>query len=180
MAYTYSDVLKSYFPPIVTDSKINTELINTTGIEFDNLYDKIADLEMQFDIDRATWALDIYEKELGIVTDHTKNLDYRRSVIKSNSRGSGKLTNSLIKIVCDSFSYGDVNVTYDGTIHVQFTSVIGTPPNMQDLKNVVEQIKPAYILLDYFYRYLLIKEVDGVMTLNQLQATPLNKFAGGA
>lgn len=177
---SYSDTLKTYLPPILTDSAIFEELLKSEGIEFDNIYGKLADLELQFGVDTATWALDIYEKELNITTDYTKELDYRRSVIKSKWRGSGKLTNALIKIVCDSFSNGDVNVTYDGTIHVQFTSVIGTPPNMDDLKNAVEQIKPAYILLDYLYRYLFIKEINGVMTLNQLQSTPLNKFAGGA
>ncbi len=48
-----------------------------------------------------------------------------------------------------------------------------------DLKNAVEQIKPAYILLEYLYSYLLIQDVNA-MTINQLQSTPLNKFAGGA
>ena len=86
----------------------------------------------------------------------------------------------MIKIVCDSFSNGDVKVTFDGIIHVKFTSVEGIPPNMSDLKNAVEEIKPAYLLLDYLYAFLLIKEVHGVMTINQLQATKLNKFAGGA
>jgi len=175
----YSDILKSYFPNIVTDSKIFSEILNAEGIEFDNYYDKLSDLELQFDVDTATWALDYYEKDLGIVTDYTKDYDSRRSVIKSKWRGNGKLTSTLIKIVCDAFTNGDVQVTYDGIIHVKFTSVIGTPPNMGDLKNAVEQIKPAYKLLEYLYSYLMIKEVNGVMTLSQLQATPLNRFAGG-
>jgi hypothetical protein len=175
----YSDTLKAYFPPNIQDSKIFSEIFNADGKAFDNVYAKIADLQLQFSVDTATWALDIYEKDLGIKTDYTKSYDDRRSVINSKQRGNGKLTNTLIKIVCDAFTNGDVQVTFDGTIHVKFTSVVGTPPNMNDLKNAVEQIKPAFILLEYLYSYLLIKEIDGVMTLDQLQATPLNKFAGG-
>ncbi|MDR3595092.1 putative phage tail protein [Clostridium sp.] len=176
---SYSDTLKAYFPPIVTDSAINSEILDSCGSEFDNLYNQMADLQLQFDVDTATWALDYYEKDLGIVTDYTKDYDTRRSVIKSKGRINGKLTSTAIKIVCDAFTNGDVAVTYDGTIHVKFTSVTGIPSNMDDLKNAVNQIKPAYILLDYLFSYLLINEIDGVMTINQLQATPLNKFAGG-
>lgn len=176
---SYINTLKAYFPPIVTDSRIFQEILNSEGIEFDNLYEKINDLELQFDIDTATWALDIYEKELGITTDYTKDLDYRRSVIKSKWRGTGKLTNTLIKIVCDAFTNGDADVTYDGIIHVKFTSVVGTPPNIDDLKNAVELIKPAHKILEYSYRYLLIKEINDVMSLSQLESTTLDKFAGG-
>jgi hypothetical protein len=174
-----STSLKSYLAAIVTDSTIFSQILNSENIEFNNLYNGMDDIELQFDVNTATWGIDYYEKELNIITDYTKDLNYRRSVIKSKWRSDGKLDSDLIKRVCDSFSNGNVQVTYDGIIHVKFTSVIGTPPNMSDLKNAVEQIKPAFILLEYLYSYLLIQDVN-VMTINQLQATPLNKFAGGA
>lgn len=172
--------LGSYLAPIVTNSTIFSQILNAENIEFNTLYNGIDDIELQFDINTATWGVDYYEKELNIITDYTKDLDYRRSVVKSKWRSDGKIDADLIKRVCDSFSNGNVQVTYDGIIHVKFTSVIGTPPNMSDLQKAVEQIKPAYKLLEYLYSYLMIKEVNGVMTLNQLQATPLNRFAGGA
>jgi hypothetical protein len=175
-----STSLGSYLAPIVTNSNIFSDILNAENIEFNNLYNDIDDIELQFDINTATWGVDYYEKELNIITDYTKDLDYRRSVVKSKWRSDGKLDSDLIKRVCDSFSNGNVQVTYDGIIRVKFTSVVGTPPNMDDLKNAVEQIKPAFILLEYLYRYLLIKEIDSLMTINQLQSTLLNKFAGGA
>lgn len=149
----YSDVLKSYLPPENADKKVFSEIFNAEGAEFDTLHVDINDIKAQLNINTATWGLDIYEKDLGITTDYTKNLDYRRSAIKSKSRGTGKLNAAMIKLVCDAFSNGDVKVTFDGIIHVKFTSVKGVPPNMDDLKNAVEQIKPAYILLDYLYTY---------------------------
>jgi len=171
--------LESYLAPIVTNSAIFSQILNAEDIEFNNLYSDIDDIELQFDINTATWGVDYYEKELIIITDYTKDLDYRRSIVKSKWRSDGKLDSDLIKRVCDSFSNGNVLVTYDGVIHVTFTSVIGTPPNMSDLQNAVEQIKPAFILLEYLYSYLLLQDVN-VMTLSQMQLTPLNKFAGGA
>lgn len=149
----YSDVLKSYLPPENADKKVFSEIFNAEGAEFDALHVDINDIKAQLNVSTATWGLDIYEKDLGITTDYTKNLDYRRSVIKSKSRGTGKLNAAMIKLVCDAFSNGDVKVTFDGIIYVKFTSVKGVPLNMDDLKNAVEQIKPAYILLDYLYTY---------------------------
>lgn len=174
---SYSDILKGYLPPMLTNTTIFTQLLNAEGTEFDTSYANLDDIKSQLSIDTATWGLDIFEKDLGILTDYTKDLDYRRSVIKSKSRGTGKLNATMIKIVCDSFSNGDVKVTFDGTIHVKFTSVEGIPPNMSDLQNAVEQIKPAYLLLDYLFRYLLIGEIDNVMTLEQLEQQTLDKFA---
>lgn len=149
----YSDVLKSYLPPENADKKVFSEIFNAEGAEFDALHVDINDIKAQLNINTTTWGLDIYEKDLGITTDYTKNLDYRRSVVKSKSRGTGKLNAAMIKLVCDAFSNGDVKVTFDGIIYVKFTSVKGVPLNMDDLKNAVEQIKPAYILLDYLYTY---------------------------
>jgi len=57
---------------------------------------------------------------------------------------------------------------------------LGIPPNLNDLKIAVEQIKPAYLLLDYLFSYLLIRDIDQLITIDQLQSTPLDKFAGGA
>lgn len=172
--------LSDYIPSLIANTKTFTEIFNTEDQELNTLNSNVADIKAQLNFDTATWALDIYEKELGIATDYTKSLDYRRSVIKSKWRGSGRLTAAMIKIVCDSFSNGDVDVTFDGTIHVKFNSVLGIPPNLDDLKNAVDEIKPAYLLLDYLFAYLLIKDIDGVMTINQLQTIKLNEFAGGA
>ncbi|WP_368490853.1 putative phage tail protein [Clostridium sp. BJN0013] len=152
--------LKSYLPQMPADTKIFDEVLNSEDTEFNNMYGNIDDIKAQLNIDTATWALDIYERELGIITDYTKALDYRRSVIKSNSRGTGKLNAALIKLVCDSFSNGDVEVTFDGIIHIAFVNVYGVPSNMQDLKNAVNEIKPAYLLLDYIYIYMTWNEFD--------------------
>lgn len=176
----HSDDLKRYLPPFLSSTETFMELFNAEGLEFDNLAANTNDIQAQFDVTTATWAMDIYEKELGIITDHTKPLAYRWSVVMSKWRGNGKLNAALIKTVCDAFTNGAVVVTFDGTIHVQFTSVIGTPPNMDDLMAAVELIKPAFLLLNYLYSYLLISNIDQVMTINQLQATELNEFAGGS
>lgn len=171
----YKDILKAYIPTILTDTQTFDEILTSEGIELDNLHGNIDDIKLQLNVDTATWGLDLYEKELGITTDHSKDLDYRRSVIKSKSRGNGKLNATMIKLVCDSFSNGDVHVTFDGTIHIKFTSIRGVPPNMMDLQNAVEQIKPAYLLLDYLYTYNTYNMLKA-KTYNQLHAYTYNQL----
>ncbi|WP_407310905.1 putative phage tail protein [Desulfosporosinus sp. SB140] len=154
-----SDNLKSYLPPFLSTTDLFANIFNSQGQELDNIDVDIADLNAQFDVDTATWALDIYEKDLGKSTDYTKPLDYRRSVIKSKWRGSGKLNATLIKTVCDAFTNGNVEVTFDGTIQVKFTSVYGIPPNIEDLKAAIEQIKPAYLAVAYVFLYIYYQDL---------------------
>jgi len=171
---TYKDTLKSYLPPMLTETKTFDELLNAEGSEFNNSYANLDDIKLQLNIDTATWGLNYYEKDLGITIDYTKDLDYRRSVIKSKSRGSGKFSATMIKLVCDSFSNGDVQVTFDGTTHVKFTNIYGVPPNISDLQNAVEQIKPAYLLLDYIFTYLTWDQFESYnLTWDQLEALNL-------
>ncbi|WP_407312030.1 putative phage tail protein [Desulfosporosinus sp. SB140] len=174
-----SDNLKSSLPFFISSTQLFTELFVAEGQELDGLDADLADLQAQFNVDTATWALDFYEKELGIPTDYTKPLAYRASVIKSKWRGGGKLNSTLIKTVCDAFTNGNTEVMFDGTIKVKFNSILGIPPNLDDLKAAVHQIKPAYLELVYLFSYLLISEIDKTMTIDQLESTPLNEFAGG-
>ncbi|MNP69599.1 hypothetical protein D3C76_1657190 [compost metagenome] len=56
---------------------------------------------------------------------------------------------------------------------------MGIPPNLDDLKAAIEEIKPAHMAVEFEFNYMLIRAIDGVLTLNELEALPLSKFAGG-
>ena len=62
---------------------------------------------------------------------------------------------------------------------LKFIGDVGVPANIQDLKSAIIRAVPAHIYVNYAYRYLLIREVHEVMTLAELNATPLSSFAGG-
>lgn len=134
-------------------SKIYKEIFEAESKQFNSRDEAIADLNAQLSVDTATWGLVIYETELGIPIELNKPYSDRRSVIKSKERGTGKVDAALIKLVADSYSNGDVDINFDGRIHIIFTSVVGTPPNMQDLKNAIEEIKPAHLAVVYLLLY---------------------------
>lgn len=146
--------IKSYIPLIFKDNKVIEEITNAEDIEFDKLQFNIEDIRKQLFIDTATWALDIYERELGIKTNTSKSLEDRRSLVSSKWRGTGKVDNELIKRVADAFTNGDVEIGFDGNILIKFNSVLGIPPNMEDVYDSLGEIIPAHldILYEYIYR----------------------------
>lgn len=143
-------------------SKVLNGIFNAEEKQFDKLNVNIEDLRLQMDIDTATWGLDIYEKDLGIETDRHKSLEERRSVIKSKMRGSGKVDAALIKIVADSFTNGDVDVLFDGKIGVIFNSIYGVPTNIQDVKDAIDNIKPAHLAITFEFLYRVYSDLSNL------------------
>lgn len=176
------DEMLMELPQIYQDSPEYQEMVRVKGIIFDRLESHIDDVFDNFFIDSATWGLAIMEEEYKVPTDITKPLNQRRSVLKAKKRGIGTVSASMIKSVAESFQNGSVDVLAiknQSKIIVTFNDVFGIPPNLDDIKGAIRKILPAHRIIEFEFRFLLIREVDA-MTLNELEVTPLNKFAGGA
>ena len=167
----------NYLPPFLRKSSYYQQILGAEGGQFDDLTTAQAGLKAQLSVDTSTWALAICERELGITIDLSKPADERRSVIKSKMRGTGRIGAALIKLVVDSWTNGEVEVDFNGSIQITFTSVLGSPPNIQDVYDAVEEIKPAHLAVLYAFRYLLINEVHQIMKINEIQTRPLTDFA---
>jgi hypothetical protein len=172
-----------YMPREYEDLRESRAIIQAEAAEFETLNDKIADVLAQFYVDTATWGLANWERICGIPVDESKPIDQRRSVIKSKLRGIGTVTVDLIKNVTEAYYNGEVEVTEQPslyTVKIKFVSKLGVPPNLADIQNALREIIPAHLAIDFEFSYLLIRDVHNVMTLSQLEATTLDKFAGGA
>lgn len=172
--------LRDYLPHYYGDSVIVGNVLDRDKAELDTLNRDVADVLAQFFIDTATWGLTYWERELGLVTDETKPIEQRRAVVRSKLRGIGTVTVELIKNVALAYENGEVAVTEDNanyTIVVQFISALGVPDSIGDIQNAIREIIPAHMGISYIYRYYLVSQIHGTMTLNTLQSTKLNKFA---
>lgn len=170
----------STLPLFMRKSQLAEEKFSAEEAQFDSVNANLDDLRKQMDVNSATWGLSIYEKELGIKTDISKQYSERRSVISSKWRGSGKIDRALIKMVADAYTNGDVDVSFNGVINIKYNSVYGIPPNLQDLQNALDDVKPAHLRIAYEFAYLLIKDIHNVMTISDIEQQPLSSFAGGA
>lgn len=66
-----------------------------------------------------------------------------------------------------------------GRIQVTFVGDYGVPEDLQALQEAIGRTIPAHLPMDYFFRYLLIREIHQVKTLTQMQQLTLKQFAGG-
>lgn len=137
----------------------------------------------QFFIPLATWGLRFWESELGEPTDLTKTYQERRAILIAKLRGAATATREMIERVAQAYERGQIEVIKEadppGTFTVRFIDTLGTPPQINELMAAIERIKPAHLQVIYAYRYLRIKEIHQVMTINQIQATKLSNFTPG-
>lgn len=151
-----ADTLKSYIPEFILKSKVFNAIYDTQGIELDSLWASISGILDQCFVDKATWGLKFWEEFLGIPVDETKETDFRRGVVKSKIRGVGTVTVKLMQTVAQSYDNGEINIIenpgeYNFT--VKFTGIKGIPPNLDDLKKAIEEIKPAHLQVQYTFKY---------------------------
>ncbi|TCO78013.1 putative phage tail protein [Marinisporobacter balticus] len=171
--------LMKYLPSYYRKSKVMKNLTQSQEEELQELIKKIGEKINQFYIDTADHSLERWEKDLGISISNEKNLEFRRSVIKSKLRGIGTVTANLLENVAQSYEKGDIEVKEDNKYKkfiIRFIDTLGAPPNLEDLKNAIEEIKPAHLIVDYQFKYLIINEVQK-LTIGEIQQRPLTDFS---
>ncbi|AUS25389.1 putative phage tail protein [Paenibacillus polymyxa] len=173
--------LLSYLPAYYETSRVMRSDMDAKGSELDALYLAMDATVGQFFVRTATWGLERWETELGIETDLGKPLDQRRAVVESKLRGAGTFSGKLAKNVAEAYDGGTVDVTFHPTewgFTVKFMDTIGIPPNVEDLKAAIEEIKPAHMAVEYKLRYLTIAEVES-MTFYENELTTQDRYLGG-
>lgn len=156
------------------------DIMSAEGAEIERFFFNAQNLTEQYFVDMAGWGLDQWELFLGIPTDKTKPDSFRRSTIIAKIRGTGVVTVEMIKNVAESFANGEVEVIENVapyTFKIKFVGVLGAPPNINDLFNAINEIKPAHLSVIYEYRYLLINQVHQAMKINKIQQRKLTDFS---
>lgn len=156
-------LLKDYVSTILLNSKIFKTIYEGEQTEIDFYTNIVQDIVNQFSTRNATWGLSYMEEPLGITVDESRPYEFRRSVIKAKLRGTGTVTVNLINNVAESFSNGQVDVIEDNPNYsfiIKFIGTKGIPPNLEDLKNAIEEIKPAHLGVEYKFTYITWDEFD--------------------
>ncbi|BBH19867.1 hypothetical protein Back11_12120 [Paenibacillus baekrokdamisoli] len=154
------EALPSYYQT-VRESRL---LAQTEGLELDDLTTKIDGVLDQAFIETATWGLTRWETEFGITPPAGQPIEQRRSVVRSRIRGTGTVTEDLIKRVAESYLNGEVAVTQHTnlyTVTVTFMSELGIPPNIDDIKQAVRSILPAHLDVEYAFSYVSFGMLEG-------------------
>lgn len=150
-------------PPFYKESYEVTLIQNGLETEVVKIAAAQEDLINQIFVNTATWGLDYWERYLGLEVNLNKPYEFRRSRIMSKLRGKGTTTVKMIKNVAESFSNGEVEIIENNSNYsftVKFVGTKGIPPNMEDLKSAIEEIKPAHLAYQFEYTYLTWDEFD--------------------
>ena len=109
-----------------------------------------------------------------------QSLEDRKSTVTAKWRSVGKVDLTMFQSIADAWKNGELAVSIeDGKIKLTFVGDYGVPSDIYTLIKALGEVKPAHLPLEYNFKYLLIKEIHGVMNLTQTETQKLSKFAGG-
>lgn len=116
--------------------------------------------------------IDEWEKWFELSFEPTWTLKDRidRLIYTFNSRGF--FTPKFLKEQAKIFTNGEIEIFEDFSKYhftIQFTSIIGTPPNLDNFKKMVNVNKPVHLTFDIKFRYRIWKELENY-TWKQLEA----------
>ena len=148
--------LLEYLPSFYHNSDIVKAFMESSSIEVDTIKAYVEDLSKNLYVKTATWGLDLFEEELGLVTDKSISYEERRERILAKKRGNGTTTKAMIKNTAEAFSGGEVEVIEnfnDYSFVVKFVGIKGIPKNLTLFKNMIEEIKPAHLNYELAFTY---------------------------
>lgn len=147
--------LSKYVPPIIYSRPEIQTTYKSQGLELSILNKNIKDLQSQLFVNTSTWGLDFLERDYEIKTDLSKTYEERREVILAKKRGNGTVTKKMIKNTAKAFTNVEVDVieNKDYSFTVRFIGEKGIPKNLQDFKDMLEEIKPAHLAYNLEFTY---------------------------
>lgn len=163
---TYSNLLAMQ-PGYYATSKVMQNIDTANAAELNNLNAGISNTNNNLCIYSCNNdTLTRWEKILKLINSNNNVVDsdsYRLSRILARIRGQGTFTAAFLQNVAKSFENSEVDVIEDNANYaftVKFVGQKGVPPNLDDLKSVIEELKPAHLAVNYVFMYLIFSEYD--------------------
>lgn len=141
--------------------------------------DCVLDWLEQLTIDTATWGLKYWEQAYGVTPQITDTVEERRGRVKAKMRSPQTVTAAMLENLTDSYINGQSVVTEQPRQHkvqIQFNGDYGIPSNLDSLTAALLEVLPSHVTYEYLYRYLLVREVHG-MVIDTLQSHTISEFA---
>ena len=107
------------------------------------------DVMDQFFVETATWGLDLWEQQVGIETDRGLSHESRRAEIKQKLVASGQTTVEMVRQLAEAITGYEarviVNTDYSFSLEFLGEKTELADIDVEELRSVVEQIKPAHL-----------------------------------
>lgn len=148
--------LKDYLPERLLSMPV-AEFQDAFQPEIDRLAEEISNIQgYELFAKTADKWLPMWETAYGIPIDPEKSLAERRSRLMSKMRGAGTTTAEMIRQVVASYANSECEIIEHNEKYrfdVKFTGTIGVPPNMDDVRAALEEIKPAHLAYEFIFLF---------------------------
>lgn len=165
---------------LVREDPYVIDMTKATDLSIEDIEKALEDIEKQFWFDTMTWGADILAKQLDIKIPANTSIEDKRSILEARWKNSGKSDIYLLQAIADSWKNGEIEVGFvNGKIQIKFIGEYGAPSDINSLKREIDLAKPAHLGVFYLFKYLLIRDIHEVLTLEQMESLTLDKFASG-
>lgn len=142
--------------PIYMDSKIGLWILQSIGLELDELKEIIEDIRKQALPQTATWAIDYWEQEYGIPVNIDLPLEEIRRPRLLNKISSRAPMNpaKLVKLIKTEINNQSIPVEIIEHVHKNTFRIKITPgsfhTNWKQIYKLVDRVKPAHVIYTIF------------------------------
>lgn len=141
----------NYLPDVVADIE-EFKVINAgMWAEIDELYAELIEVDSQFNLDTATWYLDVLERELGLNQKNLTN-EQRVALIRAKIQARSTTTVKLIEELLSDFTNSRVFVDEHYNEYLVKIGIYNSPNrdlSMSAMRELIDDIKPAHLIFEY-------------------------------
>lgn len=147
--------IKEYISPIYDEAYIAQWILQTIGVELDDLRKWVEEYWNQIVPQTATWGLPYWESEYGIPTDSTKTNQQRRNELQVKIHTRTPMNPWRLAQIVSNATGGlkcrIVENTAKNTFQIWITAFNDVQINEEELKKIVNKYKPAHLVFEIMY-----------------------------
>ena len=162
-------MLIDYYPRRHTGGKIE-KMQRAFQPSVDALPTAFGDFINQLFVGTATWGLDYFERDLGLLSNNNLSIAQRRERIVARLMGTGVTTVAVVLDIAETLSGKECVVAEhpeNYSFDIEFLGKPGSPVNIDTICSAVDEIKPAH--LAYRTIYTLFSHRQAVCTGTALE-----------
>ena len=145
------------FNKIFRSDQYLIDLCNSIGIELNAVEELMQKIyaNMFFDTMDEELGIPAIAKNLQLTFPDNSTIAEKRNMIQAKWKSKGKCSEELLQSIANSWKNGEITVKFENDIiKVTFANSAGVPEGIDNLKQAFDEVKPAYLLVEYLFNWL--------------------------
>lgn len=127
----------------------------------------------------AVLLLDLWELHYGIVPDASMTVAQRQAQLMRKTSARSPASPARLAAAVAGYLGFAVEIEENTETNTFTVVLLDGLATVEPVAQLLKPMKPAHLLMDVRFRFLLIKDIHEEMTLTEMNATQLKNFAGG-